>query len=142
MLMDIKQRLGEELIQELLSYSIFPDPERLEEEMNAYAAENDRELYGYEDQGQIIGVVGFIVHQNGLLEVKHLAVHPEYRGQGYGRGQILELIELKKPIEIHVETDEESVEFFRNIGFSITSLGERIAGMESYQCVYHVEAEE
>ncbi|MBP1155657.1 MULTISPECIES: GNAT family N-acetyltransferase [unclassified Paenibacillus] len=142
MLIDIKQRLGEEPIRELLSYSIFPDPEILEEELNAYAAEDGRELYGYEDKGQIIGVVGFIVHQNGLLEVNHLAVHPEYRGQGYGRGQILELIELKKPIEIHAETDEESVEFFRNIGFSITSLGEKFTGVECFQCIYDVETQE
>lgn len=142
MLVDIKQRLGEENIQELLSYSIFPDPVILEKELKAYAEEDSHELYAYEEKGQIIGVIGFIVHPNGLLEVKHLVVHPEYRGQGYGRGQILELIELKKPHQIHVETDEESVEFYRNIGFSITSLGEKIPGVERFQCVYDVETEE
>lgn len=96
MLVDIKHRLGEKNIQELLSYSVFPDSGLLEKELNAYAKEDSRELYGYEEDGQMIGLVGFIAHPNGLLEVKHLAVHPEYRGQGYGRGQILELIELKK----------------------------------------------
>jgi N-acetylglutamate synthase-like GNAT family acetyltransferase len=142
MLIPIKHRISEDSIQELLSYSIFPDPERVEKETKRYQSEPALELYGHEEDNEILGVVGFIVHPNQTLELRHIAVKPEVRGNGYGRGLILELIEDKQPSIIEAETDEDSVEFYRNVGFSIVSLGEKYPGVERFKCIYQVNLEE
>jgi N-acetylglutamate synthase-like GNAT family acetyltransferase len=142
MLIPIKHRISEDSIQELLSYSIFSDPERVELEIKRYQSESALELYGHEEDNEILGVVGFIVHPNHTIELRHIAVQPEERGKGYGRGLILELLEVKQPAIIEAETDEDSVDFYRNVGFSIVSLGEKYPGVERFKCIYEVEVEE
>lgn len=142
MLIPIKHRITEESIQELLSYAIFPDPEKLEQATQLYQSEPTLELYGHEEDNDIIGVVGFLLHPNNTLELKHIAVEPGARGNGYGRGLILELIEVKQPAIIEAETDEDSVEFYRSVGFSIVSLGEKYPGVERFKCSYEIELEE
>jgi GNAT superfamily N-acetyltransferase len=109
LLVPIKHRIHEIAIQELLSYAIFPDPETLELALNQYQMDAAFELYGLEENNLILGLVGFIVHNDNTLEIKHLAVDPEERGNGYGRGLILELIALKQPAIIKAETDEDTV---------------------------------
>jgi ribosomal protein S18 acetylase RimI-like enzyme len=142
MLISIKPRIKDESIQELLSYAIFPDPERLELETQRYISDASLELYGHEEDNDIVGIVGFTIHPNNTLELRHIAVEPGARGNGYGRGLILELIEVKKPAVIEAETDEDSVEFYRSVGFSIVSLGELFPGVERFKCSYEVELEE
>jgi hypothetical protein len=46
------------------------------------------------------------------------------------------------PVRIVAETDEESVQFYRNIGFIIRSLGEKYPGVERFLCTYEVEEAE
>ena len=142
MLIPIKHRISEDSIQELLSYAIFLDPETLEQETQRYQTESALELYGHEEDNDIIGVIGFTVHTNNTLELRHIAVEPGARGNGYGRGLILELIEVKQPTIIEAETDEDSVEFYRSVGFAIVSLGEKHPGVERFKCIYEVELEE
>ncbi|SDC90257.1 N-acetylglutamate synthase, GNAT family [Paenibacillus sp. UNCCL117] len=142
MLVPIKERVREEAVQELLSYCVFPDPERLQAVTDDYETIGEFELYAYEEEGEILGIVGFTVSSERLLTIRHIAVQPDMRGQGYGRGQILELIELKKPVRIVAETDEDAVDFYRNIGFTVISLGELYPGVERFRCGYEVEEEE
>lgn len=139
MFINVKARLDEPAIKELLAYSVFSDPDILDKTIHEYISDNRLELLGYEQEGEIIGFVGFILDESRNLEIKHIAVQPEYRGFGYGRGQILELIEAKKPIEIIAVADEEAVDFFRNIGFEIIGLGEIIPGSERFKCIYETE---
>jgi ribosomal protein S18 acetylase RimI-like enzyme len=142
LLVPIKHRIHEIAIQELLSYSIFPDPEQLEQTLNQYQMDPAIELYGLEEDNLIVGLVGFILHHDNTLEIKHLAVDPEERGNGYGRGLILELIAIKQPAIITAGTDEDAVDFYRNVGFAIVSLGELYPGVERFQCIYDVEHED
>lgn len=142
MLIPIKHRISEDSIQELISYAVFPDPERLEQEIQRYQDEPALELYGHEEDNDIVGIVGFLVQSNNTLELKHIAVEPGARGNGYGRGLILELIEVKQPAIIIAETDDDSVEFYRSVGFAIVSLGEKYPGVERFKCIYDVELEE
>jgi ribosomal protein S18 acetylase RimI-like enzyme len=144
MLIPIKHRIEEESIQELLSYSIFPDPEKIKKAVIQYQTDPALELYGHveEDEDEILGLVGFILYPDQTLELKHIAVDPDCRGIGYGRGLILELIEVKQPSLIRAETDEETVDFYRNVGFSVVSFGEIYPGVERFRCTYIVELEE
>lgn len=137
MLVDIKARIEDTSITELMALTVFPDPELLEKTLNEYKSNDDLELLAFEEDGKIIGIIG-IENIGKTIAVNHLAVHPMYRGMGFGRGLILELIILKKPNEIIAETDEEDTQFFRSIGFSVHSLGEDFPGNERFKCVYTV----
>jgi ribosomal protein S18 acetylase RimI-like enzyme len=142
MLIDIKPKIDDSNIQELIGLAVFPDPERINEAIDAYRNEKELEIMGYEWVEQIIGIVGYHMNDNGILELRHIAVTPEEQGKGFGRGIILELLHLKDPKVITVETDEETVDFYRSIGFTIESLGEKYPGVERFKCTYETEIED
>jgi N-acetylglutamate synthase-like GNAT family acetyltransferase len=135
MLINLKSRLNEYRIQELIEYSVFPDPERVKVTLRNYKDQEDLMLMGYESEGNLIGTIGYRIDENRILEIKHISVDPLERGQGHGRIQIIELIQLLDPLEVYAETDHESVDFYRNIGFIITSLGEKHSGVERFKCI-------
>lgn len=141
MLIDVIESLDDERIVELMSYSVFPDEGELEDVLHEYKTNYHLELYAFEDDGLVIGIIGFELNY-GILEIKHIAVHPLYRGLGFGRGMILELIVLKNPSTIVAETDEEAVEFYRSVGFSIHSLDMIYSGIERFKCVYLIDDNE
>lgn len=141
MFVDIKSRLQESEFKELLSYSIFPDESRLIHTINAYLTNDNLEIYGYEVDEAFIGVIGVRMNEGSILKILHLSVHPDYRGLGYGRGLLVELIELKKPNLLVAETDQDAVDFYRNVGFTIVSLGEKYPGVERFECTYDIQEE-
>jgi ribosomal protein S18 acetylase RimI-like enzyme len=139
MLVDLKNRLREPAIRELLAWSVFPDPGRVDEVIGQYEREPDLAIAGLEEDGEWIGLIGYRLRDGGVLQVLHLAVDPEARGLGYGRGLVLEAIARERPAAVVVETDEDTVDFFRNIGFSIVSLGETPTGAERFRCVFETD---
>ncbi len=137
MFMDIRERLDEPEIRELLAFAVYDDPDELQRALDEYKMNRELEVYALEEEGDIVGIAG-IQMSGGILEIRHIAVEPISRGLGYGRGLILELIEQKRPAEVVAETDDEAVDFYRNIGFTIHSLGERYPGVERFKCTYRV----
>jgi ribosomal protein S18 acetylase RimI-like enzyme len=142
LLIPLKPRIHELPIRELMEYSVFPDPDVLEQTIAAYESDKKLELYGYESEGEIIGIMGFQMNESGTLRIDHIAVRPDSRGAGFGRGLILEAIELFNPSVVRVEVDEETVEFYRRIGFEIESLGEQVPGIERFACSYRTEIDQ
>jgi ribosomal protein S18 acetylase RimI-like enzyme len=137
MFLDIKARLQEAPLSELLSYSVFPDEDKLTRTMNEYQSNSNLDIYGYVAKEEVIGILGVEMSEQSIVHIRHLAVHPDYRGLGYGRGLLMELIELKKPDQLIAETDEDAVDFYRSVGFTIVSLGELYPGVERFQCTYY-----
>jgi len=135
-LVSVKDRLDQPQIEELLGYAVFTDEKELAEVIGRYKTDERWKLLGYSEEGRIIGVIGYEMASPTILKLLHLAVDPPYRGLGYGRGMILELLELERPARIKAETDEEAADFFRNIGFEIVSLGERFPGVERFECSF------
>ena len=142
MLVEVKDRLDDPSIREIVGVSVYPDPDKLEKTIEAYKSDSELELYGYEAEGECIGIIGLRMNEGGEMKIEHLAVSPDYRGLGYGRGLILEAIDKKSPTVLVAETDEDAVDFYRNIGFEIESLGELYPGVERFKCVYVVQANE
>ncbi|WP_341833439.1 GNAT family N-acetyltransferase [Paenibacillus pectinilyticus] len=138
----MKSRLNEGEIQELLSYSVFPDEDSLQYALSKYEEDEDAWLFAYESEGILVGIIGFVMNEKQEMTLNHLAVDPESRGVGFGRGMLLEIIEDMQPTRITVETDEDAVQFYRNVGFVIRSLGEKYPGVERFQCTYEVEEDE
>jgi ribosomal protein S18 acetylase RimI-like enzyme len=133
--------MHEQQIQELLAYSVFPDPDNLEETLQEYEADDHLELYGYESDDVMVGILGFKREGGNKLTITHIAVRPDSRGAGFGRGLILEAIAMFKPSVVQAETDEEAVDFYRSIGFEIKSLGEVYPGVERFACSYDTDSE-
>lgn len=134
-MMDLKSKLDEPAVVELIGLAVFPEPEHVERAVQMYKKDEHLELLGYEEEGTIIGVIGFH-DDHGEIELKHIAVIPEERGKGYGRGMLMELIKLKDPKVIIAETDEDAVDFYRGSGFTVESLGEKYPGTERFKCTY------
>jgi ribosomal protein S18 acetylase RimI-like enzyme len=139
MLINIKTRINEGEILELIESSLFSDPDQLDKEIEDYIKDDSLEFYGLEAEGAIAGIIGFRMDADKQLTITHLAVKPEFRGAGFGRGLALEAIDLMEPALLAAEADEASVDFFRNIGFEIESLGEDASGLEKFKCTYHTE---
>ncbi|NUU76432.1 GNAT family N-acetyltransferase [Paenibacillus xylanilyticus] len=135
MLINLKSRIQEPEVQELLSYSVFPDPEQVGRALQQYVQKDELLLDGYEDEGQLIGLIGY--EQTGISEItiQHIAVLPENRFKNYGRGMIAQLLEKYNPDRLIAETDQEAVEFYHNTGFVVYSLGELYPGVERFRCV-------
>ncbi|MBO9599300.1 MAG: GNAT family N-acetyltransferase [Cohnella sp.] len=142
MLQDLKSRLHEEEIQQLIELSVFPEPEHVARTIEQYRTVGELRIMGYESEGQIVGIVGYSIDSGDRMILRHIAVQPDARGAGFGRGMILELLHQFSPVSIEAETDEETVDFYRSIGFRIESIGEKVPGTERFLCTYDaVEAE-
>lgn len=133
---DIRDRLDKPQVYELLEMAVFPDPDRIVEVLREYREDPSLDIRGFYEEETLIGVIGSRMGDDGVLEIRHIAVAPDERGQGYGRGMILTLLEAQNPKAIVAETDEEAVNFYRGIGFTVESLGERYPGVERFRCTY------
>lgn len=126
-------------IRELLGYAAIPTGEEEDELLEHYASLADWHLYGYEDEGLIVGIAGFVEQADGELKLQHLAVLPENRHKGYARGMLLELIKERELQRMTATTDEEGAQFFRQLGFAVYITKDAHTGLEHYRCVYEVE---
>lgn len=143
MLLDIKHRIGTPEVNELLSYAVIDDPNALEQTSAEYKEQAGLQLFGWEEEELLLGLIGFEETEDGSLDILHIAVLPENRGKGYARGMILELLTARQPRYLVAETEDEiAADFYRSLGFMVYSLGENEAGIETLRCVYEVEETE
>ncbi|MEC0127935.1 GNAT family N-acetyltransferase [Paenibacillus pabuli] len=141
MLIHLKSRIQEPEVQELLSYSVFPDPDQLNRALQQYVDKDELHLEGYEDEGQLIGLIGYESTGTSEITIHHIAVLPENRFKNYGRGMISQVLAQYNPDRLIAETDVEAVEFYRNTGFVVYSLGELVPGVERFRCVLEKDEE-
>ncbi|MFD3258275.1 GNAT family N-acetyltransferase [Paenibacillus lentus] len=142
MLIDVKSQLADEEIRELLEYASQDDEEELNRTLRQYMSDADCKLYAFQEEGQYVGIIGYRCGDGNSMELLHLAVHPEDRGMGYGRGIILDALVMERPAVIRAETDEESADFFRSIGFQVTGFTKYPGGPEYFRCIYVTEENE
>lgn len=137
MFVDLQNDLHHQDVLELLSLSVFPDPDELAQAVASYETQPNRRLCGLiSEQEELIGIIGYELDADSVVHIRHIAVRADRRGEGFARGMILELIAREEPNKILAETDEEAVDFYRNIGFTIESMGERYPGIERFKCQF------
>lgn len=137
MFVDLQEDLQHPEVLELLSLSVFPDPGELEQAVALYETQSNMRLYGLiSEQEKLIGLIGYELADDHKVQIHHIAVRIDERGEGYGRGLILEVIAREQPRVIFALTDEEVVDFYRNVGFTIESLGEIYPGVERFKCQF------
>ncbi|GGG12097.1 GNAT family N-acetyltransferase [Paenibacillus aceti] len=143
MLVRLTDSHWEQEVRELLEDAVYydADPSEVDEVMKQYQSPGSQEMYVFEDEEEFIGIIGFTMDEQKQLEIMDLAIHPQERLQGYGRGIILETIVLKNPSRIIAVTDEDGADFFRNIGFQVIGETSDEEGVEQFRCTYEVEIE-
>lgn len=115
--------------------SLATSERKVEQEFALYIQSPIRELYGYEINEEVVGCIGIEFSSINCCEVKHIAVFPDHRGKGIG-SKMMSFIKAKYSVSfIFAETDEDAVNFYKNYGFNITSLGEKYPGVERFQCI-------
>jgi ribosomal protein S18 acetylase RimI-like enzyme len=119
----------------LLAECMWPDNERILQELHKYKVDDTRFLYGRFISNELVGIIGLIQLSPLEFELKHIAIRSDYRKQGIGRGMIYESVKMNRINKLIAETDKDAVNFYRNIGFEIKSLGEKYPGVERFQCI-------
>ncbi|MFQ3542874.1 GNAT family N-acetyltransferase [Halobacillus rhizosphaerae] len=120
------------VVKQLLGYAA--SEHNVDSECNKYKNSPHRKLFGLEKQGIAIGCMGVELNRLMECEIKHIAVSPDYRNQGAGRQMVSFLYSWPFIQLITAETDRTAVQFYRKLGFTMESLGEKYPGVERFKC--------
>ncbi|KOP68493.1 GNAT family N-acetyltransferase [Paenibacillus lautus] len=135
-LMDYKDR--KEIIN-LLAECMYPDNKRVIQEYERYKNDKSRILLGRMENHELVGLIGIIYQTDYEIELKHIAIKSNNRRKGLGKKLIMEFMEENLIRRMEAETDKNAVNFYRKIGFNITSLGEKYPGVERFKCTLNKE---
>jgi ribosomal protein S18 acetylase RimI-like enzyme len=129
----IKSKSIDPDIRKLLSFAT--SEKNVEREYELYIQSLVRELYGYYIEDDVVGFIGIEFLDKSRCEIKHIAVSPNNRGEGIGSKIISFIMDKHSLSFVSAETDKDAVDFYRNFGFKITSLGEKYPGVERFECI-------
>ncbi|WP_419871417.1 GNAT family N-acetyltransferase [Candidatus Pristimantibacillus sp. PTI5] len=124
------------VVNKLLSECMWSDEERVNAEITKYLEDDSRGLYGRFLNDELVGLIGVIHGSIGEVELKHIAIKPDYRGKGIGRRMIHEYVQAKNIVKMKAETDKDAVGFYNKLGFTVMSLGEKYPGVERFECIF------
>jgi ribosomal protein S18 acetylase RimI-like enzyme len=135
MLLVINPRLMEPEIASLLAYCVYqPDESKLDKIADMYLHNSNLMMFGYCLGKKVVGCTGVDFSNPEKAVLMHIAVDPAYRRRGIGRVMIADMITQYSIRCLEAETDGEAVDFYRNCGFEVESLGEKYPGVNRYRC--------
>lgn len=70
------------------------DVQKLLITMNQYETDQDRQLFLWNEEEGIIGLIGVVFVDNHLIQIHHISVNPSHRGHGIGKRMVKALIQL------------------------------------------------
>jgi len=129
---EVNSRTIHPAIRKLLSFAT--SEFNVDQEYERYLKSLNRKLYSFEVEGVLVGCIGIEIINVNECEIKHIAVSYNQRGKGIG-SKMINYVNVQYPL-ISAETDNDAVDFYRNYGFKITSLGEKYAGVERFLCKF------
>jgi len=116
----------------LLALAMWPDPARISATLSAYASDPELQVWAWTTGDTPVCAAGLRV-QGKRAEVLHLGTRPQERGQGHARRLVLALMDRLHLGRLEAETDDDSVGFYRQCGFTVTA-GEPRGGRPRYRC--------
>ncbi|WMT39117.1 GNAT family N-acetyltransferase [Paenibacillus sp. D2_2] len=128
-------------VKSLLAECMWPNEERISRELDKYLTDDSRGLYGEIIHNQLAGLIGIVPYSDDVVELKHIAIKPQYRWHRLGANLIHEYMQSYHPAKMIAETDQDAVGFYSKVGFEIHSLGEQYPGVERFQCILSKDQE-
>ena len=98
-----------------------------------YIGSRDRKLLVCDSSENTIGCIAYTIIGT-TIEIDYIGVLESRRGFGIGKSLIEAMLRREKPNRIFLETDNESVGFYRSVGFDVLSLGLKYENVERFQC--------
>ncbi|MDA1533175.1 MULTISPECIES: GNAT family N-acetyltransferase [Bacillus cereus group] len=123
------EQIEKDPILNVLQYAVGPSETSLKKAVLFYER-NKATLHRYEEKA----CIGIEIIGAKKARICHIAVVPQYRHNGMAVQMIKEVVRMYQLTYIEAETDDEAVEFYKNIGFQIKSLGEKYPGIERFHC--------
>ncbi|TGB04631.1 GNAT family N-acetyltransferase [Halobacillus salinus] len=111
---------------------------KAEEVYHAYINSSKDQLFLYIHNGMCVGCVGLKQYKEEIV-LNHIAVDANFRSIGIGKSMVEWIGENFKASILIAETDREAVGFYKQLGFEITSLGEKYPGVERFRCHKKIE---
>jgi len=87
-----------------------------------------------DDAGRIVGCVCVSRAEGDRWTITAVAVAANHRRTGIGRDLVTEAVARLGAGSLGAETDRDAVDFYRRLGFVVTSLGEKYPGVERFAC--------
>nr|WP_255574572.1 GNAT family N-acetyltransferase [Halobacillus sp. Nhm2S1] len=115
--------------------SLATSEKNINQEYNSYMKLQTRKLYSYYLADENVGCIGIELFRPRQCEIKHIAVSPKHRNNNVGTKMINFILEKYAFETVLAETDIDAVNFYKNYGFQITSLGEKYPGVERFRCI-------
>ena len=96
----------------------FPTSNKINQTLQTYNQANNY-LIGAFIKQQLVGVIGFEV-VNQIIRIRHISVLSDFRKQKIGKSLVQHIIKQYSWQEVKCETDQDSVEFYKKLGFECT----------------------
>ena len=133
MFSNIKDRLDNSTVRQIMTACVYDySPHVADKKLDEYRTRETYSMYGWIENGEIIGICGFQVYQTNRVEVMHIAVDEKMRQRGIGSAMVKALQE-QFCLPLKAETDDDAVGFYRKAGFETTAF--HIGGVRRYICV-------
>lgn len=134
-IVDIKHILVQDDILKVLAESVYmPSEDKLKNRADKYRSDQNIIAYGMRIESIYYGVIVLDISDPKHPIINNIAVAKPHQKQGIGTLLIQHVRRVLHPEEIIAETDNDAVEFYRNIGFHIINLGEKYPGIQRYEC--------
>ncbi|MEM9026399.1 MAG: GNAT family N-acetyltransferase [Verrucomicrobiota bacterium] len=90
-------------------------------------------LMAQTDAGDIVGVGRIHIREDGIAQVRYMAVHPEFERRGLGR-KILNALEtqicsIHRSCTIELNSRDTAVPFYEKCGYTVQAPGHRLFGI-------------
>ena len=109
-------------------------PEKATEFIAQARARGSSILVACSDRG-IVGTIISEARDDRFIEIINVATAHDTERRGVGSALVLALLARSKGCPVCAETDVEAVGFYRSLGFTIESLGDKYPGTVRYRCV-------
>ena len=129
---DIRNQLDNPAVLQLMAACSYQNSlESATRKLTEYRDFPERQLYGWIENGEIIGVCGVAVHPD-YVEIRQIAVAETARNREIGSAMVSAL-QGRYNLPIHAETDDDAIGFYRKCGFKATAVQKH--GMRRWVCV-------
>lgn len=137
---DYKEIIQNKDLARLLGYAmVSPTPGKIQNAaQSAYSKQQGHFFAATDEEGTIIGIIGYKTIDNNQLIILHVAVEEDRRGQGIGR-YMVETVRTFLPFgTVQAEADHTQFRFFKALGFECKLAPESAYGSSVYSCVWKV----